>query len=128
MRARKDGIPKASVYPMRPWAGPPCAACSAVAGAAAAGWPTSMWTTRRPDASIAAAAAITSMTINGGTLLRLEGINRGFAASSIVNGRSGLTPCPAVAAFGGFLGLLGPCAFHDSFVIVACVDRYPARH
>jgi hypothetical protein len=58
-----------------------------------------MWTIRRPCASICAAAAITSMTINGGTLLRLEGINSCFAASSMVNGPSGHATRPAVAAF-----------------------------
>ncbi len=76
-----------------------CAACQRGAGAGAAGWPTSMCTTRAPLASSAAAAAITSMTMNGGTSLRLEGISRCFAASSIVNRAVG--PRPAVAVFPG---------------------------
>ena len=59
------------------------AAASAVAGAGAAGWPTSMWMTRPPAASMRAAAAITSITMNGGTSLRAEGAISRFAASSI---------------------------------------------
>src|SRR5262245_37186658 len=43
-----------------------------------------MWITRPPAASIRAAAAITSMTMNGGTLLRVDGVIRRLAASSIV--------------------------------------------
>ncbi len=67
-------------------AGPPSAAraaSSAVVGADAAGWPTSMWMTRPPAASMRAAAAITSITMNGGTSLRAEGAISRFAASSI---------------------------------------------
>src|SRR6478609_4131368 len=45
----------------------------AIFGAPAAGWPTSMWLTWPPAASIRAAAAITSITMNGGTSLRREG-------------------------------------------------------
>ena len=59
------------------------AASSAVGGAGAAGWPTSMWMTRPPAASMRAAAAITSITMNGGTSLRAEGTISRFAASSI---------------------------------------------
>ena len=59
------------------------AASSAVDGAGAAGWPTSMWMTRPPAASMRAAAAITSITMNGGTSLRAEGTISRFAASSI---------------------------------------------
>ncbi len=47
-----------------------------------------------PAASIAAAAAASRpITINGGTLLRLEGVNSRFAASSMVIGPSG-APSP----------------------------------
>jgi hypothetical protein len=56
----------------------------AVAGAGAAGWPTSMWITRPPAASMRPAAAITSITMNGGTSLRAEGDIRRFAAFSMV--------------------------------------------
>ena len=59
------------------------AASIAVAGAGAAGWPTSMWMTWPPAASMRAAAAITSITMNGGTSLRAEGAISRFAASSI---------------------------------------------
>ena len=90
---------------MRPWASAACAAAMAVAGAGAAGWPTSMCTTRAPLASSSAAAAITSMTMNGGTLLRLEGVSRCFAASSIVIEPVGRYPRPAVAVFASLLRL-----------------------
>ena len=55
------------------------AAAIAVAGAGAAGWPTSMWMTRPPAASMRAAAAITSITMKGGTSLRAEGVISRFA-------------------------------------------------
>ena len=42
-----------------------------------------MWMTRPPAASMRAAAAITSITMNGGTSLRAEGTISRFAASSI---------------------------------------------
>ena len=45
-------------------------------GAGAAGWPTSMWMTRPPAASMRAAAAITSITMNGGTSLRADGVDQ----------------------------------------------------
>ena len=54
-----------------------------VLGAGAAGWPTSMCTTRPPRASMAAAAAITSITMKGGTSLRADGEMRRRAVSSI---------------------------------------------
>src|SRR5262249_53552636 len=57
------------------------AASIAVAGADAAGCPTSIWMTCVPLASMRAAAAITSMTMNGGTPLRAEGAVSRFAAS-----------------------------------------------
>jgi hypothetical protein len=44
-----------------------CAAASAVLGAGVLGWPTSRWMTVSPPASFSAAAAITSMTMNGST-------------------------------------------------------------
>ena len=62
-----------------------------------------MWMTRPPAASMRAAAAITSITMNGGTSLRAEGTISRFAASSIdstVRYQGGNRP--AVAAFGGF--------------------------
>ena len=55
----------------------------AVEGAGAAGWPTSMWMTRPPAASMRAAAAITSITMKGGTSLRADGARRRFAESSM---------------------------------------------
>src|SRR5215217_7804748 len=55
----------------------------AVEGAGAAGCPTSIWMTCPPAASIRAAAAITSITMNGGTLLRADGVTRCLAISSI---------------------------------------------
>ena len=42
-----------------------------------------MWMTRPPAASMRAAAAITSITMNGGTSLRADGTISRFAASSI---------------------------------------------
>jgi hypothetical protein len=42
-----------------------------------------MWMTRPPPASMRAAAAITSITMNGGTSLRLEGLISRLAASSM---------------------------------------------
>ncbi len=79
------------------------AAASAVEGAEAAGWPTSMWMTRPPAASMRAAAATTSITMNGGTSLRAEGTISRFAASSIDSTvRYKASARPAVAAFGGF--------------------------
>ena len=59
------------------------AAAMAVAGAGAAGCPTSMWMTRPPAASMRAAAAITSITMNAGTSLRTEGAISRLAASNI---------------------------------------------
>jgi hypothetical protein len=44
--------------------------------AEAAGWPTSMWMTWPPAASIRSAALITSITMNGGTSLRPEAESR----------------------------------------------------
>ena len=70
-----------------------CAALMAVCGAGAAGWPTSMWMTRAPSASRLAAAAITSITMKGGTSLRRDGVNSLFAASSImIDPKSAETP------------------------------------
>src|SRR5262245_25295732 len=71
----------------------------AVDGGDAAGWPTSIWITRPPAASMRAAAAITSMTMKAGTLLRAEGASRLFATSSIVILAKAR---PAIAAFTGF--------------------------
>src|ERR1041384_7256086 len=44
-----------------------CAAASAPFGAGVLGWPTSRWITVSPAASFSAAAAITSMPMNGST-------------------------------------------------------------
>src|SRR5215468_12027101 len=44
-----------------------CAAANAPLGAGVLGWPTSRWITVSPAASFSAAAAITSMTMNGST-------------------------------------------------------------
>ena len=49
-----------------------------------------------------AAAAITSITMNGGTSLRADGVISRFAASSIVQAFGDRVHRPAVAAFGGF--------------------------
>src|SRR6201996_6564445 len=55
----------------------------ALCGADAAGCPTSMWITWPPAASIRAAAAITSITMNGGTSLRPEAVVRAILARSL---------------------------------------------
>src|SRR5665213_816299 len=64
-----------------------------------------------PAASIRAAAAITSITMNGGTSLRPEAVSSPFARS--LNVASSIdfcyfgrcpSPCPRLAAFGGLLG------------------------
>src|SRR5882757_6534579 len=56
-----------------------------------------------PAASMRAAAAITSITMNGGTSLRPDGEISRLADSSIGTSRCGYgTACPAVAAFGRF--------------------------
>ena len=84
-------------------------AAIAVAGAPAAGWPTSIWTIRRPFASSRAAAAMTSMTINGGTPLRADGCSRLFAFSSITAplnrapGRPTVSTAPLMPYSAGFV-------------------------
>ena len=104
------------------------AACRATAGAGAAGWPTSMWTMCAPVASSRAAAAITSMTMNGGTSLRREGLTQLFGAfRASFTGFLPLVPRPAVAAFAGLLGLLSASCM-TSVVIASRVDRQMARH
>src|SRR5215470_3168322 len=82
MRARSVAMPSVSVYCRRPVASAACAAAIAHLGAGAAGCPTSMWMTCVPLASMRAAAAITSITMNGGTSLRAEAAVSRFAASS----------------------------------------------
>ena len=82
---------------------------SRVAGAGAAGWPTSMWMTRPPAASMRAAAAITSITMNGGTSLRAEGAISRLAASSMHRCTLSVAAAasrPAVAAFRRLIGTL----------------------
>src|SRR5215472_12624100 len=79
---------------MRPPASAACAAAIALAGAGAAGWPTSMCTTWPPPASMRAAAAITSITMKGGTLLRPEGSISRFARSNIVRNLFTAAPLP----------------------------------
>ena len=70
-----------------------------------AGWPTSICMTRPPGASIRAAAAITSMTMNGGTLLRAEGVSSRFAIpASWLFGRFAAGPAPLLPYSTGFLG------------------------
>src|ERR1700742_3161847 len=64
---------------MRPLSSAARAAAIAAFGAGAAGCPTSMWMTWPPEASIRAAAAITSITMKGGTSLRAEAVNRRLA-------------------------------------------------
>src|SRR5450755_2404522 len=67
-----------------------------------------------PAASMRAAAAITSITMNGGTSLRPEAVSRLLAQSSSVASSIDicyLTGCPRLAAFRGLLGHI----------------RYPAR-
>jgi len=96
----------------------------AVAGAGAAGCPTSMWIILAPCASRSAAAAMTSMTMNGGTSLRFDGANSLFAASSIVFGRLGLVFLPRCRRNPRFA-----CdqRRHDRVVIAGCVDRLQGR-
>src|SRR6478672_493457 len=60
-----------------------------------------------PAASMRAAAAITSITMNGGTSLRAEGVISRFAASSIVQALVTGFNRPAVAVFGGFRAIAG---------------------
>src|SRR5260370_10171733 len=60
-----------------------------------------------PAASIRAAAAITSITMNGGTLLRADAVSRCITRSLSVAPSIDicyLTPCPRLAAFHGLLG------------------------
>src|ERR1700682_6445393 len=60
-----------------------------------------------PAASMRAAAAITSITMNGGTLLRRDAVSRLLARSLSVASSIDicyLTPCPRLAAFHGLLG------------------------
>src|ERR1051326_8737860 len=60
-----------------------------------------------PAASMRAAAAITSITMNGGTSLRSDAANRPRARSLNVASSIDicyLIPCPRLAAFGGLLG------------------------
>src|SRR5712691_1129204 len=66
---------------MRPPSSAAFAAAIAVEGAGAAGWPTSMCIPRPPASSMRAAAAITSMTMNGGTSLRRDGASSVLAAA-----------------------------------------------
>ena len=87
--ARSDGNPERFGIADPPALERGAAAAIAVRGAEAAGWPTSICMTRRPAASIRAAAAITSMTMKGGTSLRREGVNRRFAISSMAVGPLG---------------------------------------
>jgi hypothetical protein len=68
---------------MRPASRAARAAAIAALGAGAAGCPTSICTTRPPAASMRAAAAITSITMNGGTSLRAEDLSRRLAVSSM---------------------------------------------
>src|SRR3954468_22755394 len=53
----------------------------AALGAGASGCPTSIWITWPPADSIRAAAAITSITMNGGTSLRADAVSRRLARS-----------------------------------------------
>src|SRR4051794_37469532 len=70
-----------------------------------------------PAASIRAAAAITSITMNGGTSLRAEGVINFRAGSSIMAGAprrccgADCGTCPAVAAFDRSL----PCSGRQDF-------------
>ena len=63
-----------------------------------------------PAASIRSAAAITSITMNGGTSLRREAVSRLFARSLSIASNIEicyLTRRPTLAAFGGLLGHIG---------------------
>src|SRR3954447_14026352 len=94
-----------------------------------------------PAASIRAAAAITSITMNGGTSLRAEGVINFRAGSSIMAGsrrlrcgtdgrtdsKADYNSCPAVAAFDRSL----PCSGQQDAqpqVIFARVDPLGGRH
>src|SRR5882724_8640169 len=60
-----------------------------------------------PAASIRAAAAITSITMNGGTSLRPDAVNRAVARSLSVASSIGIcyfAGCPRLALFGGLVG------------------------
>src|SRR6476620_1634347 len=115
MRARSVGMPNVSVYPSRPDASAARAAAMAVAGAGAAGCPTSMWMTRPPAASMRAAAAITSITMNAGTSLRADGVITRLAASTIVFRplMSRADSAPLSPHFCGQIGHRGPAIRRD---------------
>src|SRR6201991_2665999 len=79
------------------------AAPRAELGAGAAGCPTSMWMTWPPEASIRAAAAITSITMKGGTSLRAEAANRRLA-ESVLSARPAVAE-PFARPFARFLNV-----------------------
>src|SRR5665213_4477070 len=81
-----------------------------------------------PCASSPAAAAITSITIKGGTSLRLEGTSRLLAFSSMAAFLPDLAARPAVAAFKLLVGGRFGGVIHGLFVIVAYVDPAHPRH
>ena len=85
MRARSDGMPSAFGIAEPARRQRRTRRGERGRGAGAAGWPTSMWMTWPPAASMRAAAAITSITMNGGTSLRAEGTISRFAASSMIS-------------------------------------------
>src|SRR5450756_798225 len=71
-----------------------------------------------PDASMRAAAAITSITINGGTWLRPDGVSRLLTRSLNVASSIDicyLTWCPRLAAFHGLLGHISYPTRRQSF-------------
>src|SRR3979409_2381126 len=79
-----------------------------------------------PAASMRAAAAITSITMNGGTSLRPDGVRRPLARSLSVASSIDicyLTQCPRLAAFHGLVGHIAYLARRQSFK-----DRHVAPH
>src|ERR1700682_778475 len=79
-----------------------------------------------PAASMRAAAAITSITMNGGTSLRPDAVRRCLVRSLSVASSIDicyLTKCPRLAAFHGLLGHISYRARRQSFK-----DRHVAPH
>src|SRR5436190_13734856 len=65
------------------------AAASATLGAGVLGWPTSRWMTVSPAASFSAAAAMTSMTMNGSTAPERRDNGRDMSAGRRQQGKAG---------------------------------------
>src|ERR1700694_2136039 len=84
-----------------------------------------------PAASIRAAAAITSITMNGGTLLRRDAVSRLLARSLSVASSIDicyLTQCPRLAAFHGLVRHISYPARRQSFKDHHHVAPHRATH